>query len=611
MKKKIWAGVIFVILAAIAVLAYFQEPSNNQKLKGQWTHEFSQQINDSLRLQTTEEYQFTENFTFVKTIKNELGIQTSSGLWRINDNLLVMTMNYEVSLDSAVYKVVSNSPEIIYYKDGETFTTLSSGNISNVQKLETLTILDLNAETIHLSNVDKTEMVLQKMPDKNALIKVSQGFNFSFRSIFRGIIGILFLIGIAYVFSNNRRAISWRVVGIGLAFQIILAFSILKIPAVAWIFETAGKVFVVILDFTREGSEFLLGSLMDASSYGFIFAFQVLPTIIFFSALTSLFFYLGIIQKVVYYLALVMTKLLGISGAESLSVAGNIFLGQTESPLMIKAYLDKMNRSEMLLVMSGGMATLAGGVLAAYIAFLGGDDPVQKLLFAKHLLAASVMAAPGVIVLSKILIPQTENIDLNVVVSKEKIGSNVLDAISNGTTEGLKLAANVAAMLLTFIAMIALTNFVLMKLGSWTGLNAVVHSLDPQYDGLDLKFILGYIFAPIVWVMGVVSDDITLVGRLLGEKIIMTEFIAYVSLADLKSVGDAAYGSFASEKSIIMATYALCGFANFASIGIQIGGIGTLAPNRRKMISELGFRALLAGSLASLVSATIVGMLMG
>ncbi|MDD2344991.1 MAG: nucleoside transporter C-terminal domain-containing protein [Bacteroidales bacterium] len=449
------------------------------------------------------------------------------------------------------------------------------------------------------------------MPDENALIKVSQGFNFSFWSIFRGIIGILFLIGIAYLFSNNRRAISWRVVGIGLAFQIILAFSILKIPAVAWIFETAGKIFVVILDFTHEGSEFLLGGLLDVSSYGFIFAFQVLPTIIFFSALTSLFFYLGIIQKVVYYLALVMTKLLGISGAESLSVAGNIFLGQTESPLMIKAYLDKMNRSEMLLVMSGGMATLAGGVLAAYIAFLGGTDPVQKLLFAKHLLAASVMAAPGVIVLSKILIPQTENIDLNVVVSKEKIGSNVLDAISNGTTEGLKLAANVAAMLLTFIAMIALANFVLMKLGSWTGLNAVVHSLDPQYAGLDLKFILGYVFAPIVWVMGVVSEDITLVGRLLGEKIIMTEFIAYVSLADLKSAGDAAYGSFASEKSIIMATYALCGFANFASIGIQIGGIGTLAPNKRKMISELGFRALLAGSLASLVSATIVGMLMG
>lgn len=611
MKKKIWAGVIFVILAVIATLAYFQEPSNNQKLKGRWSHEFTYQLSDSLRLQTTEEYQFTENFTFVKTIKNELGIQTSSGLWRINDNLLVMTMNYEVSLDSAIYKVVSNRPEIIYYKDGETFTTLSSGNISNVQKVETLTIQDLSLETIQLSNGDKSEIVLQKMPDENALIKVSQGFNFSFWSIFRGIIGILFLIGIAYLFSSNRRAISWKVVGTGLAIQFVLAFSILKIPAVAWIFETAGKIFVVILDFTHEGSEFLLGGLLDVSSYGFIFAFQVLPTIIFFSALTSLFFYLGIIQKIVYYLALVMTKVLGISGAESLSVAGNIFLGQTESPLMIKAYLDKMNRSEMLLVMSGGMATLAGGVLAAYIAFLGGTDPVQKLLFAKHLLAASVMAAPGVIVLSKVLIPQTENIDLNVVVSKEKIGSNVLDAISNGTTEGLKLAANVAAMLLTFIAMIALANFVLMKLGSWTGLNAVVHNLDPQYDGLDLKFILGYIFAPIVWVMGVVSDDITLVGRLLGEKIIMTEFIAYVSLADLKSVGDAAYGSFASEKSIIMATYALCGFANFASIGIQIGGIGTLAPNKRKMISELGFRALLAGSLASLVSATIVGMLMG
>jgi CNT family concentrative nucleoside transporter len=257
------------------------------------------------------------------------------------------------------------------------------------------------------------------------------------------------------------------------------------------------------------------------------------------------------------------------------------------------------------------MATLAGGVLAAYIAFLGGTDPVQRLIFAKHLLAASVMAAPGVIVISKILIPQTESIDTDVVVSKEKIGSNVLDAISNGTSEGLKLAANVAAMLLTFIAMIALANFVLMKIGDVTGLNTLIHNLDPSYDGLSLKFIMGYVFAPIVWLMGVVAEDITLVGRLLGEKLIMTEFIAYVSLAELKSVGDAAFGSFVSEKSIIMSTYALCGFANFASIGIQIGGIGTLAPNKRKLISELGFRALLAGSLASLLSATIVGMILG
>jgi CNT family concentrative nucleoside transporter len=430
-------------------------------------------------------------------------------------------------------------------------------------------------------------------------------------SIFRGIIGLTFIIGLSYLFSSNRKKVSWRVVGFGLLAQIILAFGILKIPAVAWVFETVGKIFVVILDFTREGSVFLLGDLLNADSFGFIFAFQVLPTIIFFSALTSLLFYLGIIQKVVYYMALVMTKLLRISGAESLSVAGNIFLGQTESPLMIKAYLDKMNRSEMLLVMSGGMATLAGGVLAAYIAFLGGTDPVQRLIFAKHLLAASVMAAPGVIVISKILIPQTESIDTDVVVSKEKIGSNVLDAISNGTSEGLKLAANVAAMLLTFIAMIALANFVLMKIGDVTGLNTLIHNIDPSYDGLSLKFIMGYVFAPIVWLMGVVAEDITLVGRLLGEKLIMTEFIAYVSLAELKSVGDAAFGSFVSEKSIIMSTYALCGFANFASIGIQIGGIGTLAPNKRKLISELGFRALLAGSLASLLSATIVGMILG
>jgi len=339
--------------------------------------------------------------------------------------------------------------------------------------------------------------------------------------------------------------------------------------------------------------------------YGTIFAFQILPTIIFFSAITSVLFYFGIIQKIVYGLAWVMTRVLKLSGAESLSVAGNIFLGQTESPLMIKEYLPKMNRSEMLLVMTGGMATLAGGVLAAYIGFLGGNDPVQRLIFAKHLLAASVMAAPGAIIISKILVPQSEKIEKDVEVSRDKVGSNVLDAISNGTTQGLKLAVNVAAMLLVFLAFIALLNFVLLKTGDWTNLNDIITAkTNGQFNELSLQFVLGYLFAPVMWLIGVSGDDMILMGRLLGEKIIMTEFVGYISLADLKAAGAL------STKSIIMATYMLCGFANFASIGIQIGGIGSLAPNQRVLLSKFGMRALLAGTLASLLSATIVGTIL-
>jgi CNT family concentrative nucleoside transporter len=432
----------------------------------------------------------------------------------------------------------------------------------------------------------------------------------SFISILRGIIGVLLVIAIAYVFSEKRSKISWKVVGYGLIFQISLAFLILNPFGISFLeyfrlgFEILGKVFVAILDFSSAGASFLFGSFLDTEKHGFLFAFQVLPTIIFFSALTSLLFYLGIIQKVVYLLALLMTKLLKLSGAESLSVAGNIFLGQTESPLMIKAYLSKMSRSELLLVMTGGMATLAGGVLAAYIAFLGGSDPSERLIFAKHLLAASFMAAPGAVIISKILIPQTEKIDSNIEVPKEKIGSNILDAISNGTVEGLKLAVNVASMLLVFIAFLAMANFILLKIGSLTGLNSFISEFsNGQFNEFSLQVILGYFFAPLMWLLGVCSEDINLVGRLIGEKLIMTEFIGYISLGDLKSAG-----AFTEEKSITMATYMLCGFANFASIGIQIGGIGSLAPTKRKLLSELGLKALLAGTLASLLSATIVGM---
>ncbi len=441
-------------------------------------------------------------------------------------------------------------------------------------------------------------------------------------SILRGGLGMLVLLCIAYFFSSNRKAINWKTVGFGLLAQLLLAVGILKgsdigfnisssfridLSFISKIFDIGGKFFTSILDFTLEGSKFLLGDhLLDVNSVGYVFLFQVLPTIIFFSALTSLLFYLGIIQKLVSLLARIMTKFLKISGAESLSVAGNIFLGQTEAPLMIKPYLEKMTKSEILLVMIGGMATVAGGVLAAYIGFLGGDDPVLRQEFARHLLAASVMAAPGAIVVSKILYPQTESIDSNVQVSNEQIGSNILDSISTGTTEGLKLAANVGAMLLVFVAFIAMLNGFLGWVGETTSLNHAIASNTP-YQALSLEFLLGYLFAPLMWLIGVSGEDTALMGQLLGIKLAASEFIGYMQLADLKNPENMLH--LANEKSIVMATYMLCGFANFASIGIQIGGIGFLAPGKRKTLSEFGMRALLGGTLASLLSATLIGIL--
>ncbi|WP_396148938.1 NupC/NupG family nucleoside CNT transporter [Flavobacterium sp.] len=445
-----------------------------------------------------------------------------------------------------------------------------------------------------------------KPVQSQAKLIASEGF--SMTSLWKGILGMLSLLALAYVFSSNRKGINWKTVGIGIFAQLILAIGVLKITFVKNIFEFVGGLFVKVLDFTRAGSEFLLGGMMNVDNFGFIFLFQVLPTIIFFSALTSLLFYLGVIQIVVKGLAMLLTKILNISGAESLSVAGNIFLGQTEAPLMIKAYLEKMNKSEILLVMVGGMATVAGGVLAAYIGFLGGNDPVLRLEFAKHLLAASVMAAPGAIVVSKILYPQTESIDTNVEVSKDKIGSNILDAIATGTTEGLKLAANVAAMLLVFIAFIAMINYGLGKIGSLTGLNDVIAANTP-YSKFSLETILGIVFAPLMWLIGVAQEDVMLMGQLLGIKLAASEFVGYIQLAELKNAANAIH--FTYDKSVIMATYMLCGFANFASIGIQIGGIGSLAPGQRKTLSEFGLKAVIGGSIASLLSATIAGMIIG
>ena len=437
-------------------------------------------------------------------------------------------------------------------------------------------------------------------------IILSQGF--SIESIIRGIIGMTCLVLIAYLFSNNRKKINWKTAFLGLFTQLILAILIIRVEFVQNIFEFFGKIFVKTLDFTMEGSRFLLGDMVNVESFGYVFLFQVLPTIIFFSALTSVLFYLGIIQKIVKLLAWSLSKLLNISGAESLSVAGNIFLGQTEAPLMIKAYLEKMTKSEILLVMIGGMATVAGGVLAAYIGFLGGEDELMKLYYAKHLLTASVMAAPGAIVISKILFPQVEAINKNVTVSQDKIGSNLLDAIANGTTEGLKLAANVGAMLLVFIAFIAMINFGFEKIGDLSNLNNWISS-NTTYQFLSIEFILGYTLSPLMWIIGVAKEDMALMGQLLGIKLAASEFIGYMQLSELKNVSNIVHLQY--EKSILMATYMLCGFANFASIGIQIGGIGSLAPNQRINLSKFGMIAVLGGTLASLLSATIAGMIIG
>lgn len=435
----------------------------------------------------------------------------------------------------------------------------------------------------------------------------SQGF--SFNSLWKGVLGMCSLILIAFLFSSNKKAIDWKKVGIGLSIQLLIAIGVLKVAFIQKIFEFIGGIFIEILEYTKAGSEFLFSGMVgDVNTFGYIFAFQVLPTIIFFSALTSLLFYLGIIQRIVKILAMALSKVLGISGMESLSVAGNIFLGQTEAPLLIKAYLDKMNKSEMLLVMIGGMATVAGAVLAAYIGFLGGGDKTLELIFAKHLLAASVMAAPGAIVISKILYPQTETVNTDVTVSQEKIGSNILDAIANGTTEGLRLAVNVGAMLLVFVAVIAMINGVLGWVGDITNLNLWI-AKHTAYESFSLEAILGYLFAPLMWLIGVAVEDMALMGQLLGIKLAASEFVGYIQLAELKNVANVTHLS--NNKSIIMATYMLCGFANFASIGIQIGGIGSLAPSQRKTLSEFGIKALIGGTIASLMSAAIAGMIIG
>lgn len=423
-----------------------------------------------------------------------------------------------------------------------------------------------------------------------------------FASIGRATLGMLALLFLGYLFSADRKHINWSLVIKGVLLQLVLALLILKAPFVETFFDFLSKGFVKVVEMAHEGATFVFGSFVDGQVNAYVknFATWILPSVIFFSALTSLMYYWGILQKVVIGMAWLMKRVMGLSGAESVSAAGNIFLGQTEAPLLVKPYLGRMTKSEILCLMAGGMATIAGGVLASYIGFLGGEDPNQQVYFAKHLLTASLMSAPAAIVFAKMIFPEKEKINPDLSVSKEKLGANALEAITNGTTDGLKLAVNVGAMLIVFISLIALANYILGKFGYYSGLSDWIAGFG-HYDSLSFEAILGYSLAPFAWIMGVPWNDCLIVGQLLGEKTILNEFVAYGNLATLKF--------YLSDKATLMATYVLCGFANFASIGIQVGGIGALAPEKKSILAKFGVKALIAGTLACMSTAVIAGML--
>jgi CNT family concentrative nucleoside transporter len=460
-------------------------------------------------------------------------------------------------------------------------------------------------ESFAINTVSDQKFSLDKDGERITYLKENKQLatGFSWSSLFRGLLGMIALILIAFLLSRNRKHINWKLVLKGILLQVVLALLILKVPFVEIGFDFISKAFVKVVDMAHEGAIFVFGSVVNGEMSPLVknFVTWILPSVIFFSALSSLLYYWGILQKVVLAMAWIMKRLMGLSGSESVAAAGNVFLGQTEAPLLVKPYLGKMTKSEILCLMAGGMATIAGGVLASYIGFLGGDDPDQKVFFAKHLLTASLMSAPAAIIFSKILLPETEDINKDLSITKNKLGTNALEAITNGTVDGVKLAVNVAAMLIVFVSLIALANYILGQFGSVTGLNAVIAESSSLYNGLSFQYILGNLLSPIAWIMGVPWEDTQIIGQLLGEKTIINEFVAYPHLGELQDE--------ISAKSLMMGTYVLCGFANFASIGIQVGGIGALAPEKKPILAKYGMLALIAGTLACMMTATMVGML--
>jgi len=416
-------------------------------------------------------------------------------------------------------------------------------------------------------------------------------------SIAFGLFGLAVLMSVAFAFSNNKKSVDWKQVAAGIGLQVVFAIIVIMVPGGREFFSAISRVFVKTIDFAMTGAQFIFGDLANSTNFGFIFAFQVLPTIIFFASLMAVLYHIGLMQKIVQGMAWVMLKVLRISGSESLSVAANVFIGQTEAPLVVRPYIAKMTESELFTMMVGGMATIAGAVLAAYIAMLGGADEAQRLFYARHLLAASVMAAPATIVIAKLLRPETE-VSLTkgtVHLEVEQTATNVIEAAANGAADGVRLSLNVGGMLLAFIALISMINFPLAWVGQVTGIESVIGQT------LSLSIILGYILSPLAWIIGVPWSEAVLVGGLIGEKIVINEFVAYLHLGEIKDT--------LSTHSVLISTYALCGFANFSSIAIQLGGIGGLAPNRRSDIARLGLRAVLGGTLATMMTATIAGVL--
>ncbi|KGM51471.1 Na+ dependent nucleoside transporter domain-containing protein [Lysobacter concretionis Ko07 = DSM 16239] len=418
-----------------------------------------------------------------------------------------------------------------------------------------------------------------------------------------GLFGLAVLIGITWLFSSHKKSVDWKLVVIGIAMQIGFAALVLLVPGGRDVFDALGDGFVRLLGFVNAGSEFIFGSLMNVETYGFIFAFQVLPTIIFFASLMSVLYHLEVMQMVVRAMAWAITKVMRVSGAETTSVCASVFIGQTEAPLTVRPYISRMTESELMTMMVGGMAHIAGGVLAAYVGMLGGGDTVAQAFYAKHLLAASIMAAPATMVVAKLLIPETA-VPLTrgtVRMDVEKTTSNVIDAAAAGAADGLKLALNIGAMLLAFIALIAMINWPLTWIGEITGLEALLGK------PTDMASLMGYVLSPVAWLIGVPWQDANVVGGLIGEKIVLNEFVAYLHLAEI--VQGATPGVTLTDQGRLIATYALCGFANFSSIAIQIGGIGGLAPDRRQDLARFGLRAVLGGTIATLMTATIAGVL--
>jgi CNT family concentrative nucleoside transporter len=583
------------LIFCIGVLAILNSCTQEKPnpIVGKWIAEAENQ-NDPDKYLIVSSSEATNTFSQNGLYKEEI-----TGKWTYEEAILSLTFVAPQShhIDSIqIVNQPSGLSHATYFEGAKKVATEKEGIIFADSTTRQFNVLSLNENNLALKDGNERY-------DYGREIKTEGGI--TFMSVLRGTMGMLFLLALTYVFSANKKRIDWSLVIKGTALQIIIAFLVLKVPFIEHGFNLLSGVFVEVISYTDDGTDFLFGQMGIGVVQAplITFAVKVLPTIIFFSALMSMFYYLGVVQKVVYVFAWIMKKFMRMSGAESLAAAGNVFLGQTESPLLVKPYLLGMTKSEMMCLMTGGMATIAGGVLAAYVFFLGGDDPVEQAFFAKHLLTASIISAPAAVVAAKILIPETEEISKEINVPKEKIGTNILEAIANGTSDGLKLAVNVGAMLLVFIALMAMGNGLLHWIGDLTNLNESIASATPYKEGLSFQFILGYIGAPIVWMIGVDSTDMVLVGELLGQKTVLNEFIAYPRLGDLKAEGAL------SEKSVIIATYMLCGFANFASIGIQIGGIGSLVPSRKALLSQLGMKALLGGTIASLMTAAIVGMM--